>query len=447
MLGINVGLAAVVLALTSRLMRTLVPQASLALPAMLLALIVCYDLARWTTLGLETVLLTAVFLWLVLRVLSEAQRDAPTAVTYLAAGALGLVRADGILYAGLVWLLALVLHQRRRRVLMLGPLALVLPITQVLFRLGYYGYPLPNTYYLKLAGWTWMDRLGGGVHYVWTFLRAYGVLWLIAAIGIWRSQDRRARALWILALPIFPYSVYVGGDDFAGSRFFAPWVPILLVLAFLTPLWLGREKQPWRYAASLVGLVVLAFLLSGDRFGRGMTAEGEYAPVGLALRAMTSPDTRVANFAAGIDPYLSERSSVDVLGKNDAHVGHQPTHPGNQVPGHNKYDFEYSLARLQPDLVVITAVFPTQIQDPQELERLSHGDKSFAAQLYLDPTFQRDYAASAIVIGRVPIFIRSDSPERKRLMVGECQPVIQSTLNDLGMQRVCWPDWRPPSSQ
>ena len=78
---------------------------------------------------------------------------------------------------------------------------------------------------------------------------------------------------------------------------------------------------------------------------------------GLRYRRATTPDAVIAFGAAGSAAYFSDRRSVDMLGKSDAHIAHEPPRSPVFTPGHDKYDFEYSLGRLKPDLVAPTLPF------------------------------------------------------------------------------------------
>jgi hypothetical protein len=75
--------------------------------------------------------------------------------------------------------------------------------------------------------------------------------------------------------------------------------------------------------------------------------------IGLALRDSTPPDAEIATFAAGNIVYFSERPGVDLLGKADPVVARRDPAPGQPFrPGHNKMDFEHSLGKLRPAVVV-----------------------------------------------------------------------------------------------
>lgn len=75
--------------------------------------------------------------------------------------------------------------------------------------------------------------------------------------------------------------------------------------------------------------------------------------LGLGLRAVTSPDASIAVVWAGAIPYFSHRRAIDLLGKSDAHVARlAPRQPF--VPGHDKWDYAYSVGHERPDVIAQT---------------------------------------------------------------------------------------------
>jgi hypothetical protein len=76
----------------------------------------------------------------------------------------------------------------------------------------------------------------------------------------------------------------------------------------------------------------------------------------LALRDASSENAVVAVTWAGAIPYFSERTAVDLLGKSDVKIAHEPMHipPGfwqRIIPGHAKWDYQYSIRELKPDAI------------------------------------------------------------------------------------------------
>jgi hypothetical protein len=156
------------------------------------------------------------------------------------------------------------------------------------------------------------------------------------------------------------------------------------------------------------------------------------------LREHTPPETRIGVFWAGALPYFAERPSTDMLGKNDAALARQPAFPGSDKPGHNKFNYDYSLGQRHPDLLV-APVHPAVIASAENLARYSTGNDAYVGQLYQNPVFQTEYAANLIFIGEVPIFVRRDSDLVTLLMNGRCQTFTNDTLLQLGLVEACWP--------
>jgi len=75
--------------------------------------------------------------------------------------------------------------------------------------------------------------------------------------------------------------------------------------------------------------------------------------LGLLVRAITQTEAKVAVTWGGATPYFSDRYCIDLLGKSDRHIARQPMHafPGGFRPGHQKWDYHYSLEKLEPDVV------------------------------------------------------------------------------------------------
>jgi len=151
------------------------------------------------------------------------------------------------------------------------------------FRLWYFGYPLPNTYYAKVSP-SWSANLRDGISYLNSFVSAGPllvlVLLLIAAAtlvmgagalralkaGTFLSESRRAFSgdavllVWVSCL-LLVLPVLNGGDHFAWWRMYQPAYPVLLLTVFI----LARDAlslirvQTGRVAQVIVAVVVLAF--------------------------------------------------------------------------------------------------------------------------------------------------------------------------------------------
>jgi len=72
----------------------------------------------------------------------------------------------------------------------------------------------------------------------------------------------------------------------------------------------------------------------------------------LALRSATAEDASIAVSWAGAIPYFSHRTAVDLLGKSDRVVARLSRQPSvGFEPGHDKWDYAYSIGQLEPDVV------------------------------------------------------------------------------------------------
>jgi len=355
-----------------------------------------YPLNYWSLLGMETalqaLLTTAVVLFALEITEEHTDRFVPLSVVL----ALGyLTRMDMALLIGVIggWLL-LRGGQRviRGRSWIVGAAILAVGAGGYqIFRWFYFGSPLPNTYYLKLAEIPFEVRLLRGLATYVDFVRANELILLAVILGALPLVRRLPR----LALPlaIFGayslYSIYVGGDawemhiNVRANRFLAFVMPqLFLVLNALVSQALdalGRalrttppvERQAQRYGA-LVAAVVSIFVLNGLWFAD--KSEENWKNIAVVnrpllvsshqlilqdlrrLETVIAPGARVATFWAGIPAYYSNYRMVDMLGYSDRHVARlepaKPLNAGNfetYTPGHVKWDFDYVFEEKPPD--------------------------------------------------------------------------------------------------
>jgi hypothetical protein len=78
---------------------------------------------------------------------------------------------------------------------------------------------------------------------------------------------------------------------------------------------------------------------------------GHSTNVAIGLEALTQPDASIGVFLAGVIPYYVDRKAIDFLGKSDAYIASLPAHLEIAMPGHNKYDLQYSIRKLQPTYI------------------------------------------------------------------------------------------------
>lgn len=344
---------------------------------------------NWALLGMEVsvlALLLAAAIWLFLED-RTAGRFSPR--PYLILGFSTLVRVDmAVPFLVLLGFAILFQAGERKRHLAwgLGTLLAFLG-AQTLFRLAYYGVPLPNTYYLKVGGLPLSITLKRGLMALYRFIKDMN--WALIALPFLALALRRKPAALLLALFFLgqmAYSVYVGGDAWehrgGANRYIAIAIPLFFVffvwgveqivrglrenaLGWGLPISQERMAQLALAAISLLALVNFNYIQQAQLnlrrwllLERPMFVEGniEDTRIALAIRKITTPEAHIAVVTAGAIPYFSERPSIDLLGKNDAYIAHLPAHTPKSLdevrPGHMKWDYDYSIGKLKPDLIV-----------------------------------------------------------------------------------------------
>jgi hypothetical protein len=178
------------------------------------------------------------------------------------------------------------------------------------------------------------------------------------------------------------------------------WTPVILVSLSLSTLGVGARTNPFRFerryttpsmlwllGALLVAVTAIGYCRSSRRVRVGSTVAGvatllaivvavsgvpgvrwyhlggihvrddaKVTAEALALRSATLPGAVVATVWAGAPAYYSDRTMIDLLGKSDRHIANRPPQRvgGETVdffPGHNKWDYTYSIRDRKPDVV------------------------------------------------------------------------------------------------
>lgn len=232
----------------------------------------------WTTGGLENGLGIAWIGTAFLAAVTLLADDDPSRRRVLAtAGLVGLgvlVRPDfAILCAGLAVPVAVAAWRsgRRRRLVQAVAAAAALPLAVQVFRMGYYGQLVPNTYYTKESTRTWWDQ---GWLYFRNFADSYALVVPVAVVAAWLAASalaewgRGLRDRWIVVAAVEAAAightiavVRVGGDYMHARLLLPAWFTLLLPLAAL-PAGALRARRSVVLAAGLaVWALVTAFTL------------------------------------------------------------------------------------------------------------------------------------------------------------------------------------------
>jgi hypothetical protein len=368
----------------------LAPEATLAWVGAVLLTAFYLPLNNWAIQGMEVGVLTlfvSLAVWTSLK--SICSGEFPW-LLYVLMGLSLLVRIDMLVPCVIISAyLALVDANRRWRhgLVAIAVLGLSLAL-QTAFRLWYFGDLLPNTYYLKMTGYPALLRIARGLLVLLDFVGYFNwILFLLPLVLLIIRPDK-----WI-ALPIavfagqVAYSVYTGGDCWewwgGSNRFLSLAMPLHFILlccaldavlrcleagglAQLRPpwLWVRRAWRPCTMAFLLLVTLLNTNALRGARSWVYWRLEEPPLHVrdnqrmvqrARIIEQTTAPDAKVAVQWAGIVPYFANRPVIDLLGKNDRYIAHLPMHRGPGLrwffPGHLKWDLEYSMGRLRPDVV------------------------------------------------------------------------------------------------
>jgi arabinofuranosyltransferase len=359
-----------------------------------------YPLVYWSLLGMETGLVAVLLSLGILCALRYARdhRPAQGMLVSISMGLAFLTRPDTLVLAVPIFLYVFLAKKRNNAqernnayesgrgsspglyflVLMVGVYAGFV-VGQELFRWGYYGEWLPNTYTLKVSGIALTSRVENGLIFVSYFLKEVWVLLVVVLAGL--AFSFRAEKL-LVASPLVVlvcYQVWTGGDISSYWRLLSPAMPLMLVLGvheilmfvhYLSGRAALRRHFPRLYVPGLLAcLLVLGMLLLVNlrflpeiamlREFTDIPINEERVNIAIAIDQLTTPDATVGVFDAGAIPYYTGRPAIDYLGKADSRIARMAPDPsgfpkmeffGREIdnPGHNKYDLGYSIIKLKP---------------------------------------------------------------------------------------------------
>ena len=352
-----------------------------------------YPLFYWSIMGMETGLVVPLLLVVVRLSLRRQPFSRRRLAVALALGLACLLRPETVLFVGVFYVFECA-RRRREGILALRPLAseaalFVAPLLGYqIFRLAYFRQWYANSYRLKLQGLNLFEALRNGWRFSEPFLLWSG--WLALAVGIfllgaiWRGRrirdepgaDRSAQPFLLSRLAEFlvlfvlyvAYQLVVGGDAWPlYVRFPAP-ATLLLIIAFSVSVVLLLDRRPRGTfeSGSILGLTFVLLMRWTVSLYRAdlLTLTPIYSTdaasgvnMALTIRRLTTESATVAVFAAGVIPYYAQRRAIDLLGKCDETIARLPVRrgvPWNQrggMPGHNKYDLDYSLKSKRPTVI------------------------------------------------------------------------------------------------
>lgn len=295
------------------------------------------------------------------------------------------------------------------------------------FQKYYYGSFLPNTFYLKVGGFSILEKVVRGFFSSGKVLTIFFILAIALFLNL-KNIDLTNKNQTILVssipLSLLVYNILIGGDSWEMygfmNRFLTICIPFLFILISLIDknifnnlknkskvlvfLILSFLIFTINFSVNPVGFnlfdismihfiywIILLFIFFSYKltdnfdmryligiiitvissFGSGLyflqnnahllKTEFINTEIGKEIKKISKPNAKIGVFWAGSIAYYSERQMIDFLGKSDSYISKaQPNRKlKNQKynfndfhPGHNKWNFEYSIGKLKPDLIL-----------------------------------------------------------------------------------------------
>ena len=329
------------------------------------------SLVIWTTISLmENGLWTAVAIFATLLMLEHSDEDLPPFRTRLFFSILLVMvilsRPEGMLWAAVLGLGSFVGIWLRGGGLLRSFKAVFLPALACLFTVGglftfrlyYFGYPFPNTYYAKVSPDRFYNLLEGGkylVHFqlsnwlvpLFTLVAIFGA-WKLCRCVIWRMRsaslqmrgetpsDITVGLLSVVLLVGGSIPVLVGGDHFSMFRFYQVVWPLLPLPLFLMigPILSQRINLPWSWRVAIPALGLVLFVIlpadawfrlsSSHRIRSEFTIVERDSALGVLLNRTFAANERpsLGVVAAGAIALAYEGEVIDMMGLNNSIMAH-----------------------------------------------------------------------------------------------------------------------------
>lgn len=359
-------------------------------PPLLLAM--ASGFACWSSGGLETQLFTLLCAIAIDAVVAAESDARAMRRAGLALALAAMTRPEGVLVAALIAATRLAANAIARRWLTRSDVVAIAVFIAIwtpwfAWRWRYYGYPFPNTYYVKASG-PWLraamaaQMWRNGAYYVWSWLAQTRVVFAlpVIAVGLIAVKPRTPR--FVLAIACFAlagvyllYAASVGGDFMGLHRFI---MPVFLCAAFAVVLgverfvgWLPMRWQPNAAIAAAValcagfGVTQLDLTIDSTRScanrncanDRGIDSPAflaiyteDRAAIGRAMRTCFDAGDFSILGGVGAQPYYGMMRGIDVFGLVSQRIAHDSPR-SNPRAGHTKWGDDALLASYDPTFI------------------------------------------------------------------------------------------------
>jgi hypothetical protein len=370
------------------------------LPAALLAL--SSGFACWTSGGLETQLFTLLCTVAIEGLVAAEGPGRGLQRAGIALALAAMTRPEGLFIAAVIGLVRLIcngLGKRRlvtRTELIAAACFLGIWAPWFAWRWWYYGWPFPNTYYVKAHG-PWAspelahEMTNAGKYYIWAWLEqthlVYALPIVIAGIVTAGTKTPRftlALACALLAAVYIPYTITVGGDFMGLHRFIMPLFVIAAIAVTLGLEWIFARLPGQPYAAialtlTLVGVFGLTqYALTSKSLSPNNLASDhgidtpaflivyteDRAAIGRAMAPCFQKDDFSIVGGAGAQPYFGRMQGIDVFGLVSSRIAHEEPRIRARA-GHTKFARDSLVGDYDPTFVFSCyAIHPTPMRPP-----------------------------------------------------------------------------------
>lgn len=279
------------------------------------------------------------------------------------------------------------------------------------WRLHYFGYPFPNTFYAKVSSDIFQNFINGFLYLFVCFENNPLVIltFLISLFYIYTIRKDLFNEInynYLLCIGITFFTIliplYTGGDHFGYSRFMQPTMPIIL-LSFI--LLLHYFKFKWK-SYYVFAFIIFASFIPNNTIYRAVVTK--VTPIshefGIALRDRNNSEKlnlffkSIPNYpsqgvlTAGGSAYFYKGITIDLLGLNNVEMAHRKKVKNkNTLKDHASFNKDVFF-KQNPDLFWYSCQFVenTKITD---IETLHFGETSRAVfqGVHLDKRFSKYY--------------------------------------------------------
>jgi hypothetical protein len=311
-------------------------------------------------------------------------------------------------------------------------------ISLMLWRISYFGYPFPNTYYAKVSG-SLKDNVSHGLAYLHKFFYEYPqaafafAAALVSAVLIfikWRKKaplsagDKIQLVLLAVILPATCLPVLTGGDHFKYARFYQCIIPLLYAAVFHFSFWkahLGNFSIPLRShrilltAAACFGICFIAKstlydFTATDRIAAvRISPEFYHARMGRTIAAAedatfsgASRYPSVGILAAGGFAYAYNGITIDLMGLNDTAMAHA-TRIKQGFRNHASFDIK-TFWKLRPDMV--GTFYGGEIIKDTSMFNLSENTEYFRNGLFVYVAYKGIFDNEDFIASYLPALVR-----------------------------------------